>query len=117
MGCIGVTTVSLMVYHLLHKKRLVSFIFLGLENIGKASLEIYALSVSLLSGLLPSIAKIVFSKLIIMPPPMFYDFVLTPIIAIVYSIGLYWLVKILYRLRIGKYIFGERNNIISKNNV
>ena len=81
-----------------------------ISSLGKKSLQVYCISVSLLSFWLP----IIFGKVcgligrnIFVSHMWFYNFVLTPIIAVVYAVLIYYFVKLLEKIKVGKLIFGR----------
>lgn len=81
----------------------------GIELLGKESLAVYVLAESLLSELLPKLAIYIFvvfsidwNKYI-----WLYNFVITPVVAVIYSFLLVLIIKLLKRIKIYKYIFGR----------
>lgn len=78
-----------------------------IESLGENSLAIYGLSVSLLSFYLPIIAEKIIFKLDLNESIFLYNYIFTPIIAISYSVGLLFIVKIMKHLKIYSLIFGR----------
>lgn len=78
--------------------------------LGESSLQIYCLSTSLLSSFLPLAAGLladVAGRNVLLDSMPVYNFVITPLIALCYSVGLYLIVKIMKRMRIHRLIFGR----------
>lgn len=113
-GCISCIVISSAIYQRVHNKLLANPVLRGVENLGIYSLEVYALSVSLLSAYLPSISRLILINILridLVEYKAIYDFVITPLIAIAYSFGLYWLARLLYRIHAGEYVFGTGRKI------
>ena len=90
--------------------RILSYIINATASLGKKSLQVYCLSVSLLSFFLPKIYNFVCMKTgfnIFAQNMIVYNMFFTPVIAIIYCIGLYYLVRTLEKIIIGKVIFGR----------
>ena len=110
-GCIAILSVVEILYNIINKKTEKQLpLSLGLSKVGGKSLQIYALSVSLLSYWLPK----VYSKIISIVGYNFlvgniyvYNFVITPLFAVVYCIGIYWLVKLFEKIKFSKVLFGK----------
>lgn len=111
VGAVFVITILQILYQQVIIKLKKPLISTGLAAIGKKSLQIYALSVPFLSVYLSwffpkalSLLNIgnIFSKNILV-----YSFVFTLLLAIVYSVGLYFIAKLLDKLRIAKIMFGK----------
>lgn len=83
----------------------------AVSKIGQRSLQIYCLSVSLLSFFLPKLYDSFCERIIgfnlFAQNMLLYNFIFTPTIAICYAVGLYWLIKFLERIKISKVIFGR----------
>ncbi len=111
VGSVFVLTVLHTVYKQIIIKINKTIITKGLSLIGKHSLEIYALSMSLLSRYLP----VFFSKILsvlnvdnVFVENMFvYNFVFTFPLAIIYSFALYYFIKLLKKLKITNIMFGR----------
>lgn len=110
VGCVFVITVI----QLLLKCDLIKRISVCVSKLGKNSLQIYVFSVVFLSNYLPRgmhlIRKIGFvDKLyqVFSTNAVLYDLVFTLIIAVLYAVALYYLTKILEKLKISKLIFGR----------
>ena len=83
---------------------------LGFSKIGEKSLQIYALSSSFLSFYLAPVYKRVAAHVgynFLAHNMVVYDFVYTPLIAIIYAFGLYFLIKLFYKIKFGKILFGK----------
>lgn len=83
----------------------------AIARIGQKSLQIYCFSVSLLSFFLPKFYDVFCEKIagqnLFAQNMILYNFLFTPIIAICYAVGLYWLIKFLEKIKISKMIFGR----------
>ena len=81
-----------------------------LAKLGKKSLQIYCISVSLLSFWLPKLytkfCNVVGSN-IFAANMWLYNLLVTPCLAIVYAIVIYFFVKLLEKIKISKVIFGR----------
>ena len=90
--------------------RAYNFIFNGMVKLGQNSLQIYCLSTAMLSSWLhvgfPYIVDL-FGKNIFTQNMLVYNFVFTFVLSIVYSVGLYWLIKLFDKLKISKILFGK----------
>ena len=108
LGSVFVFLLTEIVYKaIIEKKPIIAKPF---ASIGKKSLQVYCLSVSLLSFWLPIIfGKVcgLIGKNIFVSHMWFYNFVFTPIIAIAYAIIIYYVVRLLERFKVGKLIFGR----------
>lgn len=83
-----------------------------LERFGSKSLQIYVVSVSLLSGYLPllyNLTKNIFPSLDIFLAShiLFYNCVFTVCIALAYSAILYFIIKLFEKIKLSKIIFGR----------
>ena len=86
------------------------FISKGLANLGKKSLQIYCISISLLSFYLPLIYSWVCSKLghsLFVNYGFAYDFLFTFPLTVAYSFILYFVVALLEKCRFSKILFGK----------
>lgn len=88
------------------------FIFIGnaISALGRKSLQVYCISVSLLSSLLSTVYPLICNKIgfnILSWNMTLYNCVFTPIIAIAYAVGLYYLVCLLEKIKVGKLLFGR----------
>lgn len=85
--------------------------FLGLlAKLGENSLAIYCISVALLSGYLSKIMDrvlLIAGRNILTDNMMLYNWVFTPILTVVYCIGLYYVVLLMKKLKIHSLIFGR----------
>ena len=82
----------------------------GFNCVGRRSLEIYILSVSLLSSYLSVLVEFLRNYTaygMIQMSTIFYNLVLTPILAVVYTIGLYWIIKWMDKINISRFVFGR----------
>ena len=80
------------------------------ENIGKYSLQIYCISVLVVSSYLSPIARLVSKELDLHVLPhnwAVYDFVITPAVAILYVLIIMLIIKIMEKAKISKLIFGR----------
>ena len=81
-----------------------------ISSLGKKSLQVYCISVSLLSFWLPKIVTKVCSivgRNVLVSHIWLYNFVFTPIIAVAYAILIYYFVKLLEGIKMSKLIFGR----------
>ncbi len=112
MGSIFVLTVVEFLFNLFYRPKSTGVrkkLFMPLAKVGGNSLQIYVLSSIFLSGYLP----IAYHKCIellgegnfLANNMWLYNAIFTPILAIVYTIFLYWIVKLLYKIKIGEFIF------------
>ena len=88
-----------------------SMIAEGLSRLGQKSLQIYAVSVPLLSIYLarffPQILKLLNMKNIFVQNMIMYNFVFTLGLAIVYAVLLYYFIRLLEKVKISKLMFGK----------
>lgn len=110
VGSIFALTIIEVIYNTITSKIRKPIIGLCLSKIGQYSLQIYAISTVLLSVYLP----IIYSKtnlstynLIFIKNTLLYNFVFTVILSIAYSFLLYFCVKLLYKIKLGKFLFGR----------
>lgn len=96
------------------KCRAVSVMIKSIEELGKRSLQIYVLSVVFLSSYLPRglhiLKKVDFVNEIyntLSANKYVYDFVLTLVFSVGYAFALYWLTRLLEKIKLSKYIFGR----------
>ena len=82
----------------------------AVSKMGENSLRIYALSVSLLSFWLPTVYSFairnIFGYNVLAHNMYLYDFVYTPLIAIAYSLGIYFVIKLFRKIKFDKILFG-----------
>ena len=82
-----------------------------LKALGKKSLQVYVLSVPLLSAFLsvgfPLLLKLLRMENVFVQNPLVYNVVFTLSLAVVYAFGLYFAVKLLERLKLSKLLFGR----------
>jgi hypothetical protein len=81
-----------------------------LGKLGENSLAVYCISVSLLSYYLPKIYDrflLVTGRNIFAENMLVYNFIFTPVLTIIYSFGLYWVVQLMKRMKIHRLIFGR----------
>lgn len=82
----------------------------AISRLGENSLQIYCLSVSLLSGYLPILLRVIMKPYgfnVLAANWSIYNLVFTPLLSILYCAGLYLLVHMLRKLNIHSYIFGR----------
>ena len=111
VGCVAALSIIEFIFHYVtlkcEKKLPISF---GLSKMGEKSLQMYALSVSLLSSWLPSIygkiQKIVGFNFLAHNMYL-YSFVYTVFIAIGYSFFLYFLIKLMEKTKFSIILFGK----------
>ncbi len=114
IGIVGsIFALVILEWFLIVMKKAKPFELLGyaISRIGQKSLQIYCFSVSLLSFFLPKLYGAFCEKIVgqnIFAKNMFlYNFIFTPLIAICYAFGLYYLIKLLEKVKISKVIFGR----------
>jgi hypothetical protein len=82
-----------------------------LEKLGKKSLQIYALSLPLLSSVLshgfPAALRFLGMENIFVRNMIIYNFVFTLSLAVVYAVGLYLAVRLLEKTKISRILFGR----------
>ena len=112
VGCIAVISIIELLFNtitLKAKKQLP--LSLSLSKVGEKSLQIYALSVSLLSFWLNKLYSYVVIKIfgynILTQNIYLYNFVFTPLIAIAYLLSIYFIIKIFERIKFSKILFGK----------
>lgn len=111
-GCIAVLSLVEVIFRLIglkHSERRlpISFCF---SELGKKSLQVYALSVSFLSFWLPRIYGKIAGKVgsnFLAHNIYLYSFVYTLAIAVLYAVGLYFLIKLFERIKFSKVLFGK----------
>lgn len=111
VGSIFALTVVEFFFDLFYQKRGMRNLFRPLWKTGEFSLQIYVISSIFLSAYLP----VVYNKCIellgrgdfLVNQGWIYNAVFTPILAIAYMIALYWIVKLLYKINIGKWMFSK----------
>lgn len=105
-GSLSIIWLSVLLYKRMNRGKLIA----GLERLGKESLAVYTLSVSLLSFWLPRIAAFILSILSWVDWNCYiwlYNLVVTPGVAIVYSILLLLIVRELKKCGAYRLIFGR----------
>lgn len=110
IGCVFVLVLVQWFIYLALKFRIPCMLLKATAALGKESLQVYCLSVSLLSYFLPKVYAHFCARIglnIFAQNMIIYNIVFTPIVAIGYAVGLYYLVKLLDRVKIGKVIFGR----------
>ena len=82
-----------------------------LAKIGSKSLQMYIISIPLLSTYLyigfPKILEIFAAENLLVRNMFIYNFIFTPLLTIVYSFGLYGVLKLLEKAKISKIMFGR----------
>ena len=112
LGCIAVLSLVEVLFRLIvlkHGKRRDPILFC-LSELGKKSLQIYALSVSFLSFWLPRIYRRITGRVgsnFLAHNIYLYSFVYTLAIAVLYAVGLYFLIKLFERIKFSKVLFGK----------
>ncbi len=87
-----------------------SFVTVFFENLGKFSLHIYVLSIVFLSGYLPIIHYKITSLLgsnLFANNMIIYNFVFTPILAVLFALALLLITRIFEKAKINKILFGK----------
>lgn len=115
VGSVFVLTIVEILFSLFYKAKkddnFTNKLFAPIGNCGKFSLQIYVLS----SIVLPEYLPIVYGKVIgllgkgnfLANNILVFNYFFTPILAIIYMFVLYWIVKFLYKIKIGKFIFSK----------
>ncbi len=109
-GSIWMLAILELICHLANSVGMLKKLLSGLTVLGKNSLQIYCLSVPLLSGYLPHLyAKLMefagdnlFARNIVV-----FDFLFTPLLAVAWSAGLYLAVVVLRKVKLHALIFGR----------
>lgn len=80
-----------------------------IENLGRDSLAVYALSVSLLSFWLPRIADAILSRVTINWNSCIwlYNIVVTPLVALLYAVLLLWIINLMKKYKVYRLVFGR----------
>ncbi len=115
IGSIAFISTTLLIVQFFKKGNFFTYkkdFYFGINLLGIKSLQIYALSCSLLSIYLPRISRFIYEKALTIDVflennLLVFNFVLTPAVAIIYCIGLYFIIFILEKIRISKYIYGK----------
>ena len=111
IGLVGAVFALTVLELLFRKGVLVGIVSLWLEKLGKKSLQIYALSLPLLSSLLsrglPAVLQYLGIENIFVRNMIIYNFVFTLSLAVVYAVGLYLVVRLLEKAKISKILFGR----------
>ncbi len=86
--------------------------FFGIDLLGQKSLQIYALSCSLLSVYLTRISRLIYDRIptienFLKDNILLFNFVVTISVAVVYCIVLYAIIRLLEKIKISKYIYGR----------
>lgn len=93
------------------KVKMINLLGNAVSKIGQKSMQIYCFSVSMLSFFLPKVYSAFCEKVVgynlFSQNMSLYNFVFTPLIAICYAVGLYWLIKLLEKIKVSKVIFGR----------
>lgn len=82
----------------------------AVAKLGENSLQIYCLSVSLLSGYLPIAYRKVmepFGRNLLAENWTVYNLIFTPLLSVLYCIGLYYAVRLLRKIKIHSLVFGR----------
>ena len=111
VGCIAVLSVVRWLFILITAKSKRKLpLSLGFSKLGEKSLQIYALSVAFLSFWLSRIYDyaIGIAECNFLAHNMYlYNFVYTPLIATLYAVGLYWLIRSFEKIKFSKILFGK----------
>ena len=105
-GSIAAIFVCRGVYKLINNAKICG----GIEQLGQNSLAVYALSISLLSYWLTRISE----KVIVLFPVIewnnhiwFFNLIVTPVVAVLYSVALLLIIKLLKKIKLYRFIFGR----------
>lgn len=111
VGCVFAISVILVSFILFSKTKPGKWIIHRISILGKNSLAMYTMSVALLSYYLPIIVQYLdlrcFSSTDGMKLFLIYDLFFTPVLALGYAVAIHWFIKLLYKIHIGKYLFGR----------
>lgn len=111
VGSVFVLTVLQAVYDLVITKTKVQIISKGLSRLGEKSIQIYTFSVPFLSVYLSNYFPKVLSMLkienVFVENMLIYNFVFTLLLAVIYALALYYIVKLFEKLKITRILFGK----------
>ena len=95
----------------MNKVKTIELLGHAISRIGQKSLQIYCLSLSLLSSFLPKLYSLFCEKIVgqnlFAQNMVLYNFLFTPVIAIGYAVVLYYLIRLLEKTKISKVVFGR----------
>ena len=109
VGIIFILTVAQSIFKLLYDKNKIDLLK-PICKLGENSLQIYCLSVSLLSHYLPLICEVIYTNIgnnILIDNINVYNFIYTPILAAFYVIMLYGITLLIKNINCNKIIFGK----------
>lgn len=109
-GSVSVLILTKWVFRLIDGRKHGAWVLEMLAKLGGNSLAIYAISVALLSGYLSKIMDRVLlmaGRNILTDNMTLYNWVFTPILTVVYCIGLYYVVLFMKKIKIHSLIFGR----------
>lgn len=111
VGSVFIITILEFIYNQVIVKRKKHIISTALSKIGKKSLQIYVLSIPLLSNFLsyflPRVLNILKIDNFLVKNMVFYNFGFTLFLAILYAFGLFYFVILLEKLKVTKVMFGR----------
>ena len=111
VGSVFALTLLEIIYLLICKKGKSTPLFTGLSKAGEKSLQIYILSVPLLEGYMPILLPKLFSFLgvgnVLVKNMLIYNFGFTLLLALMYLLALYFLIKFLEKTKIAALMFGK----------
>lgn len=111
VGSIFVITTLQIIYEHIAIKIKKPIISTALSNIGRQSLQFYVFSVPFLSTYLsvffPKLLNLLNIENIFVTHTLVYNFVFSPLLAVVYTFALYYIIKFLNRIKITRIIFNN----------
>ena len=109
-GCIWLLAMIEFVLRLGERIPVIRSCITALSHLGKNSLQIYCLSLPLLSGYLPHLYRKfveVIGYNLFAPDTFVFDYIFTPALAVAYSLFLYYIIVLLRKCKLHKLIFGR----------
>lgn len=104
-GSVFVLTIIELLYRFMFVKK--PALTKPIECLGRKSLQMYCISVSVLSFWLPVLYEKVLGNNIFASNIMIYNFVFTPLVAVIFAILIYYIVKLFEKIRVSKVLFGR----------
>lgn len=110
VGSIFVLTVVDIIFNIFYSKFKDGVFVVSVAKLGQNSLQVYCLSTAMLSSWLhigfPYVIELL-GKNIFAQNMLVYNFGFTLLLSLVYSVGLYWLVKLFDKIKLSKILFGK----------
>lgn len=110
VGCIFVLVIVKWILILMQKTNIANQIGYAISNLGRKSLQVYCVSIPLLSFFLPKVYSLFCVKIginLFAQNMLLYNFVYTLILALCYAVVLYYCIKLLEKIKVSKVVFGR----------